>query len=455
MGALIEGRDPLTAASGQGAWIIMLRFFTVILILVTGLAAQSAAGTVLTLHDCIDNALGHHPSIRAARESLAAGQGRVVQAASPYQPQVTASTGYNESHALGGAFGETITKSYTTTLSLNQVLYDFGKTGNALDSARYVTRSAEYDIDRVVQDVVLGVKQAYYALLQAKKLVGVAQKTLEQTEDHLKQAEAFFRAGSKPRFDVTRAEVDVNNARLGMINAENTVRLKTIELYNAMGLDPVRDVAIDDVLSQPAAPPALDQAQTEALKNRPEMLKAEADIESARSHVKTEQSGYLPTLSAGGAYNWAHGTTSMGSFNGIPLKGDIQDSWNAGVTLSMPLFEGGLTGGRVSEARANQHSFEAQRDALRQSILLEVNQAFADLESAAARIAVVDSSLKSARESLELAEGRYKAGVGPSIEVTDAQVAAARAETDQVQALYDYQLAAARLAKAMGKGFER
>jgi outer membrane protein TolC len=129
----------------------------------------------------------------------------------------------------------------------------------------------------------------------------------------------------------------------------------------------------------------------------------------------------------------------------------VGNSWNAGVTLSLPLYEGGLTRGRVGEARANALMLESQRDALRQSILLEVNQVYADLESAAARIDVMESSLRKARESLELAEGRYKAGVGPSIEMTDAQVAAARAETDHIQALYDYQLAAARLYKAMGR----
>ncbi|HYA87441.1 MAG TPA: TolC family protein [Nitrospirota bacterium] len=433
----------------------VMRFLAVMGLLLTSMCDPALAGTMLTLHDCIENALANHPDIRAAQESLNAGQGRVTQAASPYLPQVTASTGYSDSHALGGAFGETITKTYTTTLSVNQVLYDFGKTGNALDAARFGTQSAEKDIDRVVQEVVLNVKQAYYALLQAKKLVNVAQQSLMQTESHLKQAEAFFRAGSKPRYDVTRAEVDVNSAKLGLIHAENTVRLNTISLYNAMGLDPIRDVEIEDVLSQPTALPSLDEAQAAALKNRPEMQKAEFDIQQAQSHIKSEQSNYLPTLSANGAYNWTHGNVQAGSFEGIPLVGEIQDSWNAGVMLSMPLFEGGLTNGRVSEARANKHSIEAQRDKLRQSILLEVNQAYADLESAAARIAVMDSSLKSAQESLELAEGRYREGVGPSIEVTDARVADVKAETDYVQALYDYQLAAAKLAKAMGKGLER
>ena len=120
------------------------------------------------------------------------------------------------------------------------MLYDFGKTGNAYDAAKLGTRSSERDAERVAQEVALNVKQAYYALLQAEKLVEVAQKTVEQTESHLNQAQAFFRAGSKPRFDVTRAEVDVNNAKLSLINAKNSVRIRTIALNNAMGVDPGR-----------------------------------------------------------------------------------------------------------------------------------------------------------------------------------------------------------------------
>jgi len=404
------------------------------------------------LHACIGAALQSQSTIIAAREGVHAGQGRVTQAASPYFPQVKASTGYAENHASGGAFGDTISKSYTTTLSVDQVLFDFGRTGNALEAARSGARSAEYDEQRVVQEVVLNVKQAYYALLAAKKLVLVAQKTVEQAESHRKQAEAFFQSGSKPRFDVTRAEVEVNNASLSMINAKNSVRLRTIGLYNAMGIEPGGEIEIEDVLAAPMAIPPIEQALTESMKNRPEMLKAEADIQAAQARVGIEESNYLPLISANGAYNWAHGTQQMGSFNGFPLKGDIQDSWNAGLMLSLPLFEGGITKGKVSEARANLRALEAQGRTFRQSILIELNQAYADIESATARIAVMESSLKKAQENRELAQGRYEAGVGPYIEITDAQVASVNAETDHVQALYDYQLAAARLFKAMGRG---
>jgi len=427
-----------------------------VLLLSISVFGYGHAAEKLTLKECIDMALKNQPTIRAAQENIRAGQGRETQAASPYFPQLTASTGYSESHApLGGAFGDSTTKSYTTSLSLSQTLYDFGKTGNAYDAAKLGTLSLERDAERISQEVVLNVKQSYYALLAAKKLVEVAQKTIEQTESHLKQAEAFFRAGSKPRYDVTRAEVEVNNANLGLINAKNGVRIRTIALNNAMGIDPGRATEIVEELPSVPVLPSLDKAQADALQNRPDMKRMEADIEAARARLTAERSNYLPTLSANAAYNWANGTTEMGPFLGTMFKGDVQNSWNAGIMLTLPLFQGGLTAGRVAEARANLLALEAQRDAMKQSILLEVNQAFADLESAAARVEVMEKTLQKARENLDIAQGRYKAGVGPYIEVTDAQLSSVNSETDHIKALYDYHLAIAQLQKAMGiKSYE-
>src|SRR5512139_2746316 len=167
-----------------------MRISGIILILLTFTVAYSPvhAGTQLTLRECVDTALKNQPAIRAAQGNVSAGAGRETQAASPYFPQVSASTGYSDTHSLGAFGGESVTKSYTTTLQVNQLLYDFGKTGNALDAARWSTRSSQRDLERTVQDVILNVKQAYFALLQAGKLVLVAQKTMEQTESHLKQA---------------------------------------------------------------------------------------------------------------------------------------------------------------------------------------------------------------------------------------------------------------------------
>ncbi len=424
-----------------------MRFFRYgVLLTVLMLPGAAAGAPVLTLGDCIRTALEHQPLLKAAEQAVNAGRGRETQARSPFFPQLTGSTGYAKSVSEGGALGDSVTKSYTTSLNLNVLLYDFGKTGNSLEAAQWGTRSSERDRERTVQDVVLNVKQAYFGLLAARNLVDVSQKRMEQTESHLRQAEAFFRAGSKPRFDVTRAEVDVNNARLALVNARNTVRIQTIVLNNAMGIDPGQATDVEPVPQAEYRIGTLEQSQEDALRNRPELLKAAADIEAAKARLRTEEAGYYPTLSAGGAYNWSAGTASMGQF-----QGDVGNSWNAGITLSVPLFQGGMTRGRVGEARANLLAVQAQRDGVKQTVLLEVNQSYADMEAAQLRIQVMESSLQKARESLALAEGRYQAGIGPSLEVTDAQVAAIQAEIDRIQAQYDYHLSVARLFKATGR----
>ncbi len=432
---------------------------TALLFLLSSAAGADVGNKPLSLRECEEIALKNQPSITVAQQGVAAAQGRETQARSPYFPQVSASTGYSENRTEGGAFGAGVTKSYTTTLQLNQTLYDFGRTGNSLDAARWGTRSSDQERERTAQEVILNVKQAYYALLAFKYVVEVTQKQVAQTESHLAQAQAFFNAGSKPRFDVTRAEVEVNNARLSLINANNNVRIKTIALNNAMGIDPGRPTEIEKELPPVPVVPSLAKAQEDSLKNRPEVMKAEADIEAAKARVRAEEANYFPTLSVNGQYNWANGTQDLGNLpiNAVPgltgrqLVGDIGNSWNAGILLSLPLFQGGVTKGRVSEARANMIALEAQRSAVVQSVLLEVNQSYADMESAQARIDAMESALQKARESLQLAQGRYEAGIGPSLEVTDAQVAASQAELDHIQAKYDYRLAVARLFKAMGR----
>ena len=198
-----------------------------------------------------------------------------------------------------------------------------------------------------------------------------------------------------------------------MITASNNVRLRTIGLYNAMGIDPERDIDIEDVLSSPIAIPTMEQALAESIKNRPEMLKADADIEAAQARVKAEESNYYPTLSANGSIQL--GARHSGNGHPHPVGSaqrrhpeQLERGHNA---VTVPVRRRAHQG-KVSEARANLRALEAQGRIYRQSILLELNQAYADIESAAARIAVMELSVKKAQENLELAQGRYESGSG-------------------------------------------
>src|SRR5262249_33283149 len=152
------------------------------------------------------------------------------------------------------------------------------------------------------QSVVQNVKTAYYNLLQAQRLVKVAEDNLSLTELNLRSAQGFYDVGTKPKSDVTQAEVQVANARVALILAKNQVDLAQTTLVNATGTRPASPLQTEDILtSEPVTLdfPALLQ---EGLNNRPELRQARAQVESAQAQLSGAKAGYLPTLTASGVY---------------------------------------------------------------------------------------------------------------------------------------------------------
>ena len=144
--------------------------------------------------------------------------------------------------------------------------------------------------------VVQNVRQSYFNLLQARRLVGVADAALARSELNLRSAQGFFDVGTKPKSDVTRAEVEVANARVDVIRARNLVRFTETSLANALGLEATVPIEIDDILTY--EPVTLDSAQllAEALGNRPELRQSQARLDAARAQLAGARARYLPDL---------------------------------------------------------------------------------------------------------------------------------------------------------------
>ena len=176
-----------------------------------------------------------------------------------------------------------------------------------------------------------------------------------------------------------------------------------------------------------------------AYQNRPDLNAAAIERKSTALSVALAQKGYYPAFSGSAGYSWSGEDFSQ-----------KDENWTAGVTLSVPIFNGFSTKHKVEEARANLKSAESQEETLRQSVFLDVKQAFLTLQEAVAKIPVAELTVTQARENLELANGRYEAGVGSPIEVTDSQVSYSQVQYAYIQALYQYQTAQTNLDKAMG-----
>jgi outer membrane protein TolC len=302
-----------------------------------------------------------------------------------------------------------------------------------------------YDASRedrrnVYSQVVFNVKQAYYTLLQTEKNREVAIETVKLTQDQLDQARGFFDAGVKSKYDVTSAEVNLSNARLAQIRAENSVQIARVTLKNAIGSPDQSDFSIVDTLAFHKYPVTFDDAVQRAYTNRPDLQSTLARKEAFKEAVSLARTGYYPTL------------TGNASVSRIDSEYPPEKSgWSAGVTLNFPLFSGFLTNYQVKEAKENLNVQNANEETLRQSILLDVQQAYLNLSALEDGVVVAELTVRQAQENYEIVNGRYNAGVGSPLDVTNALVVLSNAKTNYIAALANYKIAEAALLKAMGE----
>ncbi len=405
-------------------------------------AVQSAPTvTVLTLKECIDIALRRNQNILAAMYGVDVSRSRVGEARSSYYPQLSASAAYDRIQPVSFATSTTSYNQYAGSVSLNQNILDFGRTSSQVDVSKFNLVSARSDLNTTQDTIILNVKQAYYGVLQAKRNRDVAADVIKQMQLHLEQAQGYYAVGTKARIDVINAEVNLSNAQLSLINAENALKIAWVTLNNAMGTPDAPTYTIEDNLAFQKYTITLEEATSRAFANRPDLKSTIAKRQAAEESVSLARSNYYPSLSGNASYNWIR-------INETPSA--MEHGWSAGVVLTVPLFSGFLTQQQVAEAKANLYALRANEESLRQQILLDVRQAYLNLQAAEASIATAELASKQAKENLDLANGRYAAGVGSPIEVSDAFATYVTVQASYTSALANYKTSQASIEKAMG-----
>lgn len=408
------------------------------------LAESVIAGEEITLQRAVSIALKNQPSILASQSNIRANEARVGQARANFYPQLDASGSYSKvspavSSTSSGNFGSPGKyDQYTSTVSLNQMIFDFGKTPTQVNIGKLNTESSRFDLSNTQDVVVLNVKQAYHNVLQARRLRDVARESVKQFQEHLEQARGFYRVGTKSKIDVTKAEVDLSNAQLNLIKAENQVKLSLVTLNSAMGISDAPQYSLQDDLFYVKYDLNLEEAASKAYNQRPDLQSLIKKKEASKASIDLARKGYFPVLSGNANYNYAN--------TSFPLN----ESWNYGLTLSIPLFSGFQTKYQVAEAKANYDAVSANEQTLRLDIYSQVQQAYLSLREADERISTSELAVRQAKENVDLATGRYRAGVGSPLEVTDALVGLNNAQVAYTQALTDYKNSQASLEKAIG-----
>ncbi len=406
----------------------------------TAPAVSPVTDKVLTLPEAIELALRQQPALRSAQQFLLAANERVPQAQSSYYPRIDSITSAGRSQTFSSTTNQAFqSNSISTVLQGRQLIYDFGKTGALVDEARANARFADFDLERVREVVVFNVRQAYLQLLQAQRLVRVADAQVARSELNLRSARGFFDVGTKPKSDVTKAEVEVATSRVAQIQARNSVALAQVTLANALGLEAATPLQIEDILNYEPVTLDREALRAEALKNRPELAQAITRVDAARAQLSGARAGYLPDVTATGSYGAAS--------NDPPLH----EVWSITGNLSWNLFQGFFTKSRVRETEALVEVARANYDSTELQVRVDVEQAYINVVNTAEQIAATGKAVESAQENLRLAQGRYDAGVGTILDLTDAQLALTNAEADEVRALTGHRLALAAVDRAVGR----
>ena len=397
----------------------------------------------MTLDKCIELALGNNPQINAAFHDILASDARIKQVWANYFPQLSWQTGYTKIKQLqlSDALGKNLTFNYYILgqVTLQQMLYDFGVTQNQATIKRLDYEAYKTTLSATINDVIYQTKDAYFNLLFAFENRRVAEDTVKKFEMFYNQAKAFYEIGMNPKVDVTIAEVNLSNAKLQLIQADNAVNLAVAKLNNVMGVPFIDKYNVQERLKYQPVDVSFNQSVEIARNARPELKLAEIKVEGANQTLKLVKKSYFPTLSIEGQYQ--RGGKSWNSNYG----------YNVGGYLNFPTINGMLIKNEIKEARYLYDKEIANAKNTQNTIYLEIQNAYLTLEEKKNQMPVAILGVKQAKENYELSYGRYRVGEASPTELKDAQINYQQAQLTYYNALYQYNSSKAALEKAIGK----
>lgn len=356
--------------------------------------------------------------------------------------------------ALGGLFGNLPfgrEHAWVAAAQVSQPVFAGGAIVSGVQLAEHAVAAAEAGLDEARADVSLQVREAYYGALLASEAAAIVAASVALTEEHLARVRLVYESGQASELDVLRAEVELDNLRPQLVQAENARSLALLNLKRLVNVPMEADVALTTSLTaaDPSLPlpssvqlPPLEQAGP-LLARRASLRAAQQQVEIRKEQVDIARAAFLPRLALTGNFQRQAFPTGF-------TPGDWRDDWNVGFAVSWPLFQGMRRSAELDVARANVRQAELQTEQLREGIQLEYEQAYGELERSRVQIAAAERTVGQAERVYELTELRYQEGLATQLDVSDARLALQQARMNQATAQHDFYRALARAERALG-----
>ncbi|HXH41100.1 MAG TPA: TolC family protein [Thermoanaerobaculia bacterium] len=403
--------------------------------------ALPPAGAPLELAQIVDLALSNNPLTRTTWLQARVSEASLGSVRAAYLPTVDLDASLTRARTTPSAGATTALNG--PALSLGYLLFDFGGRNAAAEAARQTLIAADYTHNQAIQDVILGVEQAYYDYLDAKALLTAQAATIKERQTSLDSADARHRAGVATLADVLQARTASAQAQLTYETIDGNLHRLQGTIATEMGLPASTPFEVgelpQDVPAQ-AVSDAVESLMARAVSDRPDLAAARAAAESARAHVKVVRAQGLPSVGIG---------ASVGPYftSGLSQRSTL---YSAGVSLRVPLFTGFRNTYDIRAAEIETQLAGENARGLEQQIDLQVWTSYYALQTAMQRLTTSRNLLRDASESAEVAIGRYRAGIGSILDLLTAESALENARAEEVQARADWFLSVAQLGHDTG-----
>ena len=433
------------------------------LMVASGLAlAQESAAVdsdmpVLSLDDCVRVALQDSPTLLISEERRHLASKDVSNAYGSFLPDLNVGTNWQKSERTdydveqppnsGTLIDQTIQTKYKDIngrANLN-VFSGFSKF-SALSSAKSGLQAAEatvgYTRELVAEDVIA----AYFNLLRYQRLLDVAIETRDQAAKELERTETYFRLGSAAKSDVLQQRVRLENTKLDLVVADNTVKMAFADLAFSMNRPMASGFNIDSsVLDTDYAVESVTELYGEALGTRKDIKSTEHNVDARNKDVTTASANLLPRVDLFASFNQYN--------NESPYILGAQKSGNTafGYSVSWNIFDRMQSINGRSKAKANARIAAYELEQARMNVQVEIRQLHNSLVEARERAHVSRETIVQSEEELRLAQERFRVGAGTTLDVIVAQVNLANSRAQEVQAMCDFLIAETQMARAVGR----
>ena len=410
-------------------------------------------GRTLTLEESVHLSLEHNEDLLLARADLQKSKQRVREVRADGLPSLDLAVDYDRNWLLSSfVFAGNEVKigtdnNITGTLRLRQSLYTGGRVG-ASRTAAHLSRELAGDVQRSVrQDMVGRVAEDFYEVLLVGELVRVSDQALVTGRKNLQQVQALNRAGRASNYDLLRAEVQVANLRADSLQVRNLWEVAHMNLKNTVGLNLDQVVEVSGDFREVSQ---LDLDDVEALvqlglSRRPQMQQFEHRLHLQERTIQVEKAALRPSVDLVASGQMQFQSDALHVF-----EEEWRKSWDTGIVVSVPLFDGMRARARVAQAKIDLHRVEVEREQVEKRVRLQIRQAWLEVREAGERVQAHVATVEQAQRGLGIAESRYAAGVGTQLEMLDAQLTLVRSQTEYAMARRDRALALVRLERVTG-----